>query len=351
MKFEEIVELVEEIEEKFSTLTNAQLGLVEAILEEGMDREFDVVHHLDYFVEFASAFSDANAEIISESVDCGEVLDEILSSARKNPRNISKFVTEAIASVGELDTLIDETDNSTQVTLLSIVSTVLTEMLGEEAVEALPAEMVFDIAEEAKYLDVSDSLSEMTLPERVAEISDALKEAISNGEIDFETEDYMCETFADFLNDYEDTSDLLEEMSKVTDELLSEAVDEDAARLMEKAKAATALLEGRCTPGDLECMLKKAKAAKTWFSKSKNAAKWTKRNGGAKPHEMDKWEGKLGTAVNKSIKNFKSRYKKNPSGDLVKYVWVPGIIKRMKAKGRSMSAGSKKLQKGQHAIG
>jgi len=351
MKFEKIVDLVDEIEKKFSGLTDSQLGLVESMLEEGADREFDLIHHLDYLVEFVSAYNDNNSEIIAESVDCGEVLDAVLDSARKNSRDMATFISEAMTSIGELDTLVEEGEK-TNVTLLSVVTNTLTEMLGEEAVEQLPAEMVFDIVKEAKNLDISDDTASMSLSEMVEEISDALKEAITSGEIDFDSDDYVGETLEEFLDDYEDVEDLLTEMEQITNDVLRESVDRDGARLMKKAKEATALVESECEGSirqRLSCIKRKTKAAKKWFTKQENISKWSERHKGASPTEV-KLDGKLKKIVNAAKTSFRKRYSEKPSDDMIRYLWIPGIIKRMRKKHKHFTTDQKKLKTGQGKV-
>lgn len=350
MKFEEIVDLVEAIEEKFADLSDSQLGLVEAMLEEGMDLEFDLVHHLDYLFEFVSSYDSKNALVITENVDCGELLGVVLDSARKNSRDMQKFVAEALNEAGELEVLTES--DSTAVTMLSIVTSVLTEMLGEETVEQLPAEMVFDIVEEAKLLDIDDSVENMSLSEMVVEISDVLREAINSGEIDMETEDYTGETLAEFLDDYEDTDDLLEEMSKVTKDLLSESSDKEGVRLLIKAKSATSLLESSCEGTirqRLSCINRKAAASKKWFNKTKNATIWGSRHGG-KGIETIKLDGKLKKAVNASKAAFKKRYHQNPSEDVIRFLWIPGIVKRMRKRHQHFTPDQKRLKTGQSKV-
>ena len=46
MKFMEIVETVESIETKLSALSEAKLALLETILEEGAETQFDVEYHI-----------------------------------------------------------------------------------------------------------------------------------------------------------------------------------------------------------------------------------------------------------------------------------------------------------------
>lgn len=351
MKFDEVVELVETVESALGSLNEGQLDLFEAMVLEGADTKFDFVHHLDYLVDFVSSYSEENALTIAESADCGEVLSRVLDASRMYSSNNGKFLSEAIRQVGEIDVDGYDEDSSSSVTLLSVVTSKLTEMLGESEVEAMPAEMIFDIVNETKYLDISDDAEDMELPELVNEISDALEEAIRDGSIDFDTEDYVGETLAEFLDDYEDTDDLLEEMTKVTGRILAEASDEDGARLMKKAKEATMLLEGklgRCPDGDLKCQNKKAKLAKEWFDDFDNADEWHSRHkhmgNSADITTWQKHDGKLGAAVKAARKSFKQRYGKDQSPIYTQYVLVPGIIKRMRAKNKHMSkkAGMKK---------
>jgi hypothetical protein len=319
MKFDEVVELVEAVEEKLGWLTEGQLDLFEALIVEGVGTKFDFMYHLDYLTDFVSAYSDENAKTISESVDCGEVLNVVLDASRTHATNNSRFISEALRQVGEIDIELDDDEETEHVTLLSVVTSALTEMLGEEAVEDMPAEMVFDIVNEVKQLDISDDADELDLVELVNHISEALKEAIHDGDIDFDTDDYEGETLAEFLDDYVDTDDLLEEMTKVTGRILAESEDRDAARLMKKAKEASMLVEGklgRCANGDLACMKKKAKAAKIWFSDFENADAWHARHkghaGAADISTKQKLTGKLRTAVKEAKIAFKSRYGKDP---------------------------------------
>jgi len=345
MKFVEIVETVESIESKLDTLSEAKLELLETILEEGADIEFDTVHHMDYLIEFVDAHTDDNATVIAESVDCGTVLETILESARKNPTDIETFIAEAIEAAGEIEIaeLDDETETAS-VTLLSIVTNTLTEMLGEEAVEALPAEMVFDIVSEAKDLDISDDATDMNLVELVEEISTKLETAISEGVIDLDSEDYETETLAEFLNDYADTEDLLEEMAQVNEEILAESEDEAGADLMRKAKEATTIVEAKmeiCKPSDMKCKQEKAKKAKAYFAKNEMPG-----GGKAKDFAMDKISGDLAKHVKNAAKASKKATGKPLSKEYIQYVLVPGIIKRMRMRGMKLKAKDMKKKAG-----
>lgn len=334
MKFVEIVETVESIEAKLETLSEAKLGLLETILVEGAETEFDVVHHMDYLVEFIETQTDANAEIIAETVNGGEVLDIILESVRKNPNDIEAVIAESTELVGEIDIeLLEEDTETASVTLLSVVTNTLTEMLGEEAVEALPAEMVFDIVEEAKELDLSDDAADMDIVSLVEEIATKLETAITEGEIDVDSEDYEGETLAEFLNDYSDTEDLLEEMAQVNDEILAEAEDQDGAELMRKAKEATSLVEAKmekCPPKDKKCMMAKAKKAKAYYANKVMP-------GGTDPKEikLNSLKGKLGKHVKAAAKAAR-KAGKPLTPDYMQFVLIPGIIKRMRYKNKKV---------------
>ena len=339
MKFVEIVETVENIETKLSTLSESKLDLLEVILEEGSEIEFDVTHHIDYLVEFVETQTDSNATIIAETVNGGEVLNIILESLRKNTTDTKAALTEAVELVGEIDikVLAEDEAEDASVTLLSVVTNTLTEMLGEEAVEALPAEMVFDIVEAAKELDLVDNADELNLIDLVEEISTKLETAINEGTIDLDSDDYEGETLEEFLNDYEDTEDLLEEMTKVTEEILSESEDEDGANLMRKAKEATTLVEAKmekCPPLDKKCMMKKAKNAKAYYAKNEMPG-----GGSPKDFTLSKMKGKLGKYISKAAKAARSAGKPL-TPDYMQYVLVPGIIKRMRMKNKKMKAKS-----------
>lgn len=342
MKFVEIVELVDDIESRIEDLSEAKLGLLEAIFTEGVT-SFDVDSHIDYLVEFVESYSDEDAQIITETVDCGKVLDVILESVRNNA---SEFMVEATEGVGniDIDLLEEDSDDTANVTLLSVVTNTLTEMFGEDVVEEMPAEMVFDIVESAKELDLSDTSAEMDVVSLVEEISSKLTEAITSGVIDLDTDDYEGETLSEFLNDYEDTEDLMEEMDKVNDEILSESEDEDGVRLMRKAKEATVMFEAKmekCAPGDLKCMQNKAKKAKTYYRKHAMP-------GGTKPQDfnVDAMTGKLGKHIKAAVKQFKAKYGKPPLKDYIQYVLATGIIKRMRMKNKKMNAKSQMKKSG-----
>ena len=345
MKFVEITETVESITQKLSTLSEAKLGLVETILKEGVDSSFDVAHHMDYLVEFVESQTDANAELIAETVDGGKVLEIILESVRKNPSDMKTFIAESVEAVGNIDIeLVEEDEETASVTLLSVVTNTLTEMLGEEAVEALPAKMVFDLVEAAKDLDISDDASEMDLVSLVEEISSKLETAISEGEIDLDSDDYEGETLAEFLDDYEDTEDLLEEMSQVTEEILSESTDEAGADLMRAAKEATTLIEAKmekCNSGDVKCKQAKAKKAKAYFAKNNLPG-----GGKAKDFSMDKIHGKLAKHVKAAAKASMKATGKPLSKEYIQYVLVPGIIKRMRVKNMRLKGKDMKKKAG-----
>lgn len=335
MKFVEIVETVESIENELGTLSEEKLELLETILKEGAETEFDVVHHIDYLVEFVDTYTDENAKVVTESVNGGDVLNIILEAVRKNPKNMEEIISEATENVGNLDIkLVEETTELTSITLLSIVTNTLTEMLGEQTVEELPAEMIFDIVEEAKQLDLSESIMEMDIVELVEEISTKLEEAITSGEIDVDSDDYEGETLAEFLNDYRDTDDLLEEMAKVNETILSESTDEEGANLMRKAKAASVIIEAKmqpCKSGDVKCKQEKAKKAKEYFAKHELPG-----GGKAEDFSMDNISGKLRKHVVAAAKASQASTGKPLSKDYIQYVLVPGIIKRMRMKNKKL---------------
>ena len=346
MKFVEIVETVESIETKLDGLSEEKLVLLETILKEGAETEFDVEYHIDYLIEFVSSQSDENAEIISETVNGGEILEIILESVRKNTNDIETFLSEVNKQVGEIniDNPNDEETETVSVNLLSIVTNTLTEMLGEETVENLPAEMVFDIVNEAKNLDLSDEVIDMDIVSLVEEISSKLETAITEGKIDLDSADYECETLAEFLDDYSDIEDLLEEMSQVNEEVLAEAKDKAGAELMRKAKAATMVVEAKmekCKAGDMKCKQEKAKKAKEYFSKNEMPG-----GGNAKDFTMDKISGKLAKHVKKAAKASQKATGKPLSKEYIQYVLVPGIIKRMRMKNMKLKAKDMKKKAG-----
>jgi len=342
MNFVEIVELVDNIETKLSHLSESKLDLMAEILEEGTT-DFDVAHHIDMLVEFVNAQTDENARIIAESVSGAEVLDIILEAVRKNS-NIKHAIKEAQDNI-EIKLLEQDETNTASVTLLSVVTNTLTEMLGEDAVESLPAEMIFDIAIEAKELELSDDAADMDLVELVEEISTKLKTAINVGDIDLDSDDYEGETLEEFLDDYEDIEDLLEEMAQVTEEILSESEDEVGVNLMRKAKEATTLIEAkmkRCPSGDRKCQMEKAKKAKKYYEKHEMPG-----GGNIKDIKLNDLHGNLRKHVKKAVKAARaSSGGKQLSPDYIQYVLVPGIIKRMRIKNKKMKAKMMKTRPG-----
>jgi len=352
MNFTEIVEMVEKFEEKLEGLSESKLDLVEKMLIESTDVEFDVGYYFDHIVEFVNSYSDEQAEIIKENIDGVKVLEIVLEASIKNGGDIEEVINEAKEQLAQIEIEADkiveneEADSEeTAVPLLSIVSSTLTEMLGEEAVEELPAEMVFDIANATLDLDFDDSLFESEEIDAVAIISERLQEALENGEIDFDTEDYEGETLSEFLADYEDMNDLLSEMEKVNDEVLAEATDEEGAELLRKAKEATTLIEaklGKCKTK--ACMIKKGKAAAKYFQKHEM-------HGGFDPKEVkiSTLKGKLGRYVRAAAKSLKKRYGKvDPL--YLQFVLLPGILKRMRYKARKMKASAMKTKQGMKAV-
>ena len=264
MNFIEIVETIDLVENKLSDLSEAKLNLVTAILTEGKT-SFDVVHHLDFIVEYVASQTDENATIISESVDCGTVLDIILESARKYPTNSEKFLESTVVSVNDIDLDVEETvvESTEKVTLLSVVTNTLTDILGEATVEELPAEMVFDIVESTKDLEMGEDAESLDLVELIETITINLTEALENGTIDYDSDDYEGETLAEFLNDYSDLEDLLEEMDQVNEEVLAESNDEAAKTLLLKAKEATTMVTGKTeTTFDVEAIRESVKKQK-----------------------------------------------------------------------------------------
>jgi hypothetical protein len=264
MNFIEIVETIDLVENKLSELSGTELNLVTSIITEG-NTEFDVVHHLDFIIEYVTSQTEENVQLITEAADCGKILDIILESARKYPTDTKKFLESTIVSVNniELDVELDESTEETQsVTLLSIVTNTLTEMLGETTVEALPAEMVFDIVESAKDLEMGEEADALELTDLIEVISTNLKEALEDGSIDFDSDDYTSETLSEFLNDYTDLEDLLSEMAQVNEAILAESTDENAKRLLLKAKNSTTMVEGVNTVVVSELKEAKREAAK-----------------------------------------------------------------------------------------
>ena len=336
MKFVEIVEVVESIESKLENLSDEKLNLLDSMLSEGSETSFDVEHHIDYLVEFVESYSEEQATLIAETVDCGSVLDKILESARKHTNDTNSFLVEAKEKVEKIGMYQSPTDEKKSITLLSIVTNKLTEMMGESAVEALPAEMVFDIANATKALNISDDAPNMEITSLVEEISNKLESAINRGKIDFDSDDYTGETLAEFLDDYSDTEDLLAEMMLVNDSVLSESSNKVAARILGKAKQATVLVEGKyenCPPGDVKCKAKKAKAAKEWFSKNELPG-----GGNVEDFAMSKLSGKLRKHVLAASKAAQTSTGKPLPKDYIQYVLVPGIIKRMRIKNKKMNA-------------
>jgi len=264
MNFIEIVETIDLVENKLTNLTPAKLKLVTAILSEGV-AEYDVVHHLDFIIEYATSQTEDNAQLIAEAIDCSTVLDIILESARKYPTNTEKFLEATISNVNDIDLDVDseELSEAQSVTLLSVVTNTLTDILGEATVEALPAEMVFDIVESAKDLEMGEDADTLELTELIETISDNLKEALADATIDFDSDDYEGETLSEFLNDYSDLEDLLEEMDQVNEEVLAESTDEAAKTLLLKAKEATTMVTGTVSyEVDVEAIRESAKDEK-----------------------------------------------------------------------------------------
>jgi hypothetical protein len=265
MNFIEIVETIDLVENKLTNLTPAKLKLVTAILSEGAT-EFDVVHHLDFIIEYVASQTEDNAQLIAEAIDCSMVLDIILESARKYPTNTEKFLESTISNVNDIDVNVEASEELTEsqsVTLLSVVTNTLTDILGEATVEALPAEMVFDIVESTKDLEMGEEADKLELTELIEVISENLKEALADATIDYDSDDYEGETLSEFLNDYTDLEDLLEEMEQVTEEVLAESTDEAAKKLLLKAKEATAMLSGTITTEvDVEAIRESAKNEK-----------------------------------------------------------------------------------------
>lgn len=264
MNFIEIVETIDLVESKLTNLTASKLQLVTAILAEG-DTEFDVVHHLDFIIEYANSQTEENASLIAEAIDCGTILDIILESARKFPTNTEKFLESTIYKVNDIDLDVDSEElvETQTVTLLSVVTNTLTDILGEATVEALPAEMIFDIVESTKELEMGDDADKLELTELIETISGNLKEALSDTTIDFDSDDYEGETLSEFLNDYFDLDDLLEEMDQVSEEVLAESTDVAAKTLLLKAKEATTIVTGVITNTiDVEAIRESAKAEK-----------------------------------------------------------------------------------------
>jgi len=327
MNFVEIVDTVDEVEAKLDSLSLEKIELVEAILTEGSEIEFDSIHHLDHLISFVDSYTDAQATTIVESVDCGKVLEIILDSVRKHASDADTIITEAVKNVGEMDVeMLEGESDRVSLPLLSVVTNVLTEMTSEETVEGMPVEMIFDIVNEAKELDLPDSFKDLSIEPLLQGISGLLKEAIKSGKIEFDTADYEEKTLSEFLADYENTGDLLEEMAKITGELLAESKNTDAARVLAKAKSATIMLEAdRCAPGDIKCMEKKGKAAKAYFAKG-GSMKGT----GFSPKSIvnvTKIPGRLGKIV-REIKKSNPRY----PHVYIRNVVIPAIINKMAQK-------------------
>lgn len=340
MKFTELVDSVSDIESKLSTLNDSQLNLLESMLASGTDIKFDIESRLDHLVAFVDNFDTTQADTIVESVDCGEVLKLVLNEADNNRDDMDAFLTESINAVGELDTIDNTIPASNGIPLLSVVTNVLSEMLGESTVEKIPVEMIFDIVADSQNLSMPDESTDYNLPQLVEAISTSLKDAITRGVIDRDTANYSGETLYEFLDDYHDTADLLTEMQQVTDEKLNESSNRDAARILRKARSATILVESKfekCDPGDRTCMKNKARRAKTWFSKHDIAGPG---GGPIENFSVDSLSGKLGSHVKGAVKQYTSTHGKPPLKDYIQYVLIPGILKRMRMKNKSMSAKS-----------
>lgn len=340
MDFVEIVQTVEEIEDKVATLSHTKLGLLEALLHEGVDIEFDVVNHLDYLVSFIESCTDDNAATITETVDCEKVLNIILESARKNTIDQHAFLTEVNLGVGDLDLVESvETNETVRLPLLSVVASTLTNMLGEETVEQLPAEMIFDVVASAKELYSDDVSEDMNIEALVEHIASLLSTAIHDNVIDLDTNDYSGDTLEEFLEPFGSLNEMIEELQAFDS---SEDYDDTDSKLMAKAKDSTLMIEAKkvnCPAGDLDCMKKKAKLAKEYWKKNKMHGM----TGNMK--DVDPTSGRLGKHVKAATNAFRRTHKKRMSRVYIQYVLVPAIIQRMRSKGKRMGAGSKILKR------
>jgi len=342
MNFVELVEMTEQLETTLNVLNEKQIGFFKKILEEGNEIEFDILHSVDLLVEYVQSYQDDEIDIIVEAVDGLDILTILLEELQKNASDKELVLKESKQRIDDIELDLEIEEESETFTLLSIVTNVLTEMVGEETVENMPAEMVFDIINETKNLDIDIVIDDMSMIEVVENVSTQIKTSLQEGLIDFDSSDYDCESLKEFLSDYSDMDDLLEEMKQVNEEVLSESMDLDAARLLLKSKQAMSLIETkktRCNSGDKSCMIKKIKAAKNYFSKNKT------RSGHdiAKDFKPGKLTGKLKKHISAAAAAAKKRKFSYPPG-YFQFIMVPALLNKMGHKGGHISSSDRMVK-------
>ena len=344
-QLEQLVEIKEAIENYIENLSDEQLNLFEEIID-NLDDDVNIQKYVEHVAKIVESFSDEEVNVILENIDdMGIVAEKIIESIAKNLNDEETIISEAKEKIlnidvddAELFESEEEDEESVKIPLLPILINVLSEMLGEENVEKLPLNLVLDLYEEAKDLDI-DIDEDYSLAEKIEAIREAIEEAIENEEIDLDTDDYDGETVGEFLEQFEDIDDMVE--SILHDNVILESEEDEYKELL-KESIKMVLTEKRCH--DVKCYRAKAKAAKKYFMKHEM-------HGGVDIESIDpkQLKGRLGKYVRLAINNAKKRGVKYPP-EYIKYVLIPGIIKRMRFKNRHLNVKAKKLKPGMKRI-
>jgi hypothetical protein len=348
-KLEQLVEFKEFVEELLQNMNEDKLTLVENIIE-NLDDDVDASQYIEYVSKIVENLSDDEAEVILENVDDMSVIaDKIVESVAKNINNEEAIINEAREMIMDIDVnddLLNENEEEEieeteelELPILPVLISVLSEMLGEEVVEELPLNMVLDIYEELKDVEI-DIDEDATILEKISAIKEALEEAIENKEIDLDTDDYDGETVGEFLEQFENIDEMVE--SILNDDVILES-EEDYYKDVLKESVSNVLTEKRVRCHDVKCYKEKAMKAKKYFMKHEM-------HGGVDIESIDpkKLKGRLAKYVKLAINNAKKRGVKYPP-EYIKYVLIPGIIKRMRFKNRHMNNKAKKLKPGMTA--
>lgn len=332
MNLTDLVLKTEELERVLEGLTEDQLDVFESCIVEGAETDF-TINSVPALATVLSNLDDDTCSIIKESVFGDQIVESFNKTlARTGSVDHKDFVTEALADLSNIDvatvdvsTVLKEGKEDV-VQLMSLVAEALVATIGEEEALNVPAEALADLTIAVGEAGIEeDGLSDIV-------------EGIKSGKFDI-----------DFDN-YKDGTNLIEFLSDVEADMLVEGnIVNENAELAEKFNAATRyLVEGtktQChgTTAEVKaCKIKKAAAAKHYYNT----------NGYAHNKALDS-EDIHSARLRKYVLKAKLAAKKmgtHPSGedgdDYVKFVLIPALIKKMRAKGRHEGMKDKKFTKG-----
>jgi len=224
-------EFINNYTDKLEELSESQLNILKQIMLESIDIDYNVEDRFDYILEFVSNISDEEAKLF-DFVNGETVMESILDEIKRtnDVKTVAKKAKEKI-----LDIKITEEVKETEVPLLSIVSEAMTDLLGIKGFEEIPVGMFFDIINECKNAEIKTNTIE--------DVVSSIKEYIKENLLDLNKDDYLGETVKEFLNDYKNLDDLLNELNSVNETILENIEDEIHREIFEKGSKCTDLIK------------------------------------------------------------------------------------------------------------